>query len=450
MGLCLIHSGRCWTRFALVVFVLLALSGSSHACSIFVLTDPSRALFCNNEDYLNASYPTRLFDMARAMRHDDGDLLDYGSKTRIWFVPASQGNYGCAYVGYGDGAGQGGLNTQGLSYDWVATGHQPWTPDKPLLKPNGIPSMRMLETCATVDEAIAFFHRYRDDSFHESTILVADKSGASVVIGAKGGELLFEQSTHTRGIGAGGERLQEMLAKSPPPVVASGSQILRACAQKDICVTLYSNIFDLKSGDIFLYPFSGRDDVFTLNLTTELGKGGHYYDMTALREQLVQGPRPLLANMRRDRFQAEVPLPTSYWTKKLLFVTYLVSNSAVLFALIWIPRLMLGHLKGVVHLALRGVPLVSALSADALNVVLVRIANDYFFAEQHLGGLTVWSVAFYLSFTAFVSTAFYGVLLVIRVPRSEVNPCVWWHSVAVAAANLIYAVYLVYWVCAAL
>lgn len=51
---------------------------SARACTIFVLTDTNRVLFCNNEDWINP-------------------------KTRIWFVPAGPTNYGCVYVGFDDG-----------------------------------------------------------------------------------------------------------------------------------------------------------------------------------------------------------------------------------------------------------------------------------------------------------------------------------------------------------
>src|SRR5258707_413099 len=63
----------------------------SRACTIFVLTDTNHALFCNNEDWL--------------------DL-----KTRIWFEPAGDGYFGAAYVGF-DWV-MGGMNTEGLAFDW--------------------------------------------------------------------------------------------------------------------------------------------------------------------------------------------------------------------------------------------------------------------------------------------------------------------------------------------
>lgn len=62
------------TKWGLALGLGALLAVPVHACTIFVLTDTNRVLFCNNED---------------------GPAL----KTRIWFVPAGPKHYGAAYVG---------------------------------------------------------------------------------------------------------------------------------------------------------------------------------------------------------------------------------------------------------------------------------------------------------------------------------------------------------------
>jgi len=57
-----------------------------------------------------------------------------------------------------------------------------------------------------------------------------------------------------RGFGYGARTLDKMLASSTEPTVANGAKILRACLQTGQYATKYVNIFDLKSGDIFLFP----------------------------------------------------------------------------------------------------------------------------------------------------------------------------------------------------
>jgi hypothetical protein len=110
-----------------------------------------------------------------------------------------------------------------------------------------------------------------------------------------------EKSNQCRGFGYGARTLDKMLAGSPAADVADGARILRACLQQGQYPTRYFNIFDLKSGDIFLFPSPERDDQVRFNLAGELKKGAHYFDMSEIHAQLSQAPRPLLENMEHPR-----------------------------------------------------------------------------------------------------------------------------------------------------
>jgi hypothetical protein len=270
-----------------LAFVLAFVSVASvpvHACTIFVLTDTNRALFCNNEDWSE-------------------------TKTRIWFLPAGDGYYGAVYVGFDNGWAQGGLNTEGLAFDWVAGYKEHWEPDPKLPNARGNSSQRMLETCATISDAIAFYEGHREPGFSSAKILVADRTGASVIMGAKDGKLQVEKEHQCRGFGYGGITLKTLLAMYPEATVTNGFSILRNCRQKGQFATKYSNIYDLKSGDIYLYPLPERDDEVKLNLAAELKNGAHYFDMPQIQEQLAQAPRPLLNNMKRFPLDEFKPIP---------------------------------------------------------------------------------------------------------------------------------------------
>ncbi len=255
-----------------------------HACTIFVLTDTNRTLFCNNEDWSDP-------------------------KTRIWFVPGTDKHYGGVYVGFDNDYAQGGMNTEGLAFDWVAGYAETWKPDPSVPLVWGNSGQQALESCATVEQAIAFFRGHQDRGFFRAKILIADKTGASVIIGGKDGKLQIEPSNRCRGFGYGSEALDKFLTKSTEPTLANAAKILGAALQKGEYATKYSNVFDLNSGDIFLFPLPGRGNHVHLNLAVELKKGGHYFDMPQINEQLSQSPRPLLADMQRlmlDRYQ---PIP---------------------------------------------------------------------------------------------------------------------------------------------
>jgi len=236
------------------------------ACSIFVLTDGRRAFFANNEDWSDP-------------------------RTRIWFVPGVEGRYGCVYVGFQNHWAQGGLNTKGLAFDWVAGYKETYRPDPNLQPVTGNPSEEMMQTCASVEEAIRFYQRYQEPSFSYARILVADRSGASVIVRASGGHLEFDKASSSRGFGYGGQTLETLLATNPPPSPANASRILRACLQKGTYATKYSNVFDLSSGEIFLYPFADKESEVKLSLAEELQKGEHFYDMPGIREQMKRAPK---------------------------------------------------------------------------------------------------------------------------------------------------------------
>ena len=254
------------------------------ACSIFVLTDTRHALFCNNED-------------------------GPSPKTRIWFLPAGDGYHGAVYVGYDDGYAQGGLNTEGLAYDWVSGFKEEWNPDPHLPTARRDSSQRMLETCTTVNDAIAFYRTHREPLFWRGKILVADRTGASVIIGATNGQLQVEADNQCRGFGHGGRMLDAALAKQPQPTVADGFNLLRDCRQTGPNATKYSNIYDLKSGDIYLHPIPTQDDEVTFNLAAELRKGAHYYELPQIKEQLAQAPRSLPIRLRRFPLDEFKPIP---------------------------------------------------------------------------------------------------------------------------------------------
>lgn len=268
-------------RFILTLLCITAVRVD--ACTIFVLTDSNRVLFCNNED-------------------------GPPGETRIWFVPSGPNHYGCVFVGYDDGWAQGGMNTEGLACDWVAGWRETWTPNASL--PEVRSNQQVLETCATIEEAITFYRQHREPGFSYSKILLVDKSGASVLIGAKEGKLQVERATQSRGFGYGAKILETKLGQSSEPTESNGTNILRACLQKGKSATRYFNVFDVKSGEIFLFPIPDRNDEVKLNIPVELRKGAHYYDMSKIHKQLKQAPRPLLANMERFTLESKPILST--------------------------------------------------------------------------------------------------------------------------------------------
>jgi hypothetical protein len=269
--------------FPVTLLGFLMLVGPALGCTIFVLTDGVRTLFFNNEDWSNP-------------------------KTRIWFVPGGEGYFGCAYVGFDDGWAQGGLNSEGLAFDWVAGFDDKWKAAPDMKKVRGNSSQRMLETCSTVMEAVEFYQKHQEPSFSRSRILIADRSGASAIIGYHRGKSHVEQSRQCRGFGYGWQTLKEKLANPPEPTLRNGTEILQRCRQEGEFATKYSNIFDLHNGEIFLL-LPGLKNEVKLHLATELRKGGHFYDLPEIQRQLDERLKPLSNDMKRFFMEEYKPMP---------------------------------------------------------------------------------------------------------------------------------------------
>jgi len=52
-----------------------------------------------------------------------------------------------------------------------------------------------------------------------------------------------------------------------------------------------------------------KDDSVNFNLAAELGKGGHYYNIPHIRQELKQAPMPLLNSMKRFFLDEFKPIP---------------------------------------------------------------------------------------------------------------------------------------------
>jgi hypothetical protein len=147
---------------------------------------------------------------------------------------------------------------------------------------------------------VSFYRTYWEPGFSYARILVADRSGASAVLGARNGKLHVERTTECRGFGYAGATVRKRLLHQPKPTVsiASGLAILKECRQTGEFATKYSNAFDLQSGDIFLVGPEWGQEV-KLNLHEQLKKGGHYFEIPSIKEQLSSPLLPLLPKMQR-------------------------------------------------------------------------------------------------------------------------------------------------------
>jgi hypothetical protein len=251
---------------------------SAHACTVFTITDGQNVLFCDNEDFSNP-------------------------RTRVWFIPGTSTQNGCVLLGFDDGWGQNGLNDKGLAYGWVAGFKERWKQQPDMKTVRGNSCQRMLETCTKVEEAVAFYQQHWEESFSYGQLLVADRTGKSVVLRARDERLHAPIVKRSQGIGhkfgLRGNEAAALLDQISTPSLPDAVRMLNATLQEGVNATKYSVVFNLPTCDVYLYRFPDRSTPVHFELTKELEKGSHYFDVPELPRQLKQELRPLTEDMKK-------------------------------------------------------------------------------------------------------------------------------------------------------
>ena len=257
--------------YLLIIIFFLYPANLSEGCTIVMVAKGKIALAGNNEDWRNP-------------------------KTKIWFIPASEGEYGRVCVGFDNMYAQGGMNDQGLFIDANALSPTGWKPTK------GKPTFQgnldtILAKCATVEEAIAFLDKYNFPGLARARFPIADRTGASIVIEYGKGKVQYVRETGAYQIATNfvitnvkGEnypctryRIADKMLKNAEVVSLDLVRaVLSATHQEDQYPTVYSNICDLRNGILYLYNFHNFEEVVQFNLEEELKKGRKTYDIPAL------------------------------------------------------------------------------------------------------------------------------------------------------------------------
>ena len=263
--------------FILAAWIVLVPANSLiYACTAFMLSDGEKVLVGNNEDY----------------------KIPY---TRVWFIPAETGRFGRVYFGYDNWSPQGGMNDQGLFFDYFAVKKIEIEQSGKKPKFQGPFVDTMMTQCATVDDVLEMLSRYDFDWNPGIQMFIVDKHGNSAI---------FEGNTVVRNFNAYQvvtnfrhskiadkdkpcrwpawscsryKKAKKMLLESGVPTVARFREILKATHRNNLIArTLYSNIYDLGGGLVYVYYLHDFDNEIVFNLNEELKKGHHYFDLPSL------------------------------------------------------------------------------------------------------------------------------------------------------------------------
>ncbi|MHA1947384.1 MAG: carcinine hydrolase/isopenicillin-N N-acyltransferase family protein [Candidatus Hodarchaeales archaeon] len=275
------------------------------------------------EDKISSKYPTTSCSVFTVEYNGSvffGNNEDEGGSrknSRIWFVPAQDNTtYGSAYVGFYDNLlggddidnlAIGGMNSQGLCFDanGIPLEFVDNTMDGP--KRSGIADWEIiLRECASVEEVIHWHQTHNMGGYWGNQIHWADATGDAVVIGPKfRGALAFTRITTDTFLSTNFNLAEYNLSDPNNNYPCDRYNTMQTLLDfrlsnddltfehmRDILDsvhfpgtseylgTVYTNIFDLTTGDIYLYILSNYEEVFTLNLYDELEKGEHELRIT--------------------------------------------------------------------------------------------------------------------------------------------------------------------------
>lgn len=277
---------------AILLISFLCMVQQSYCCTVIMASRDGKVLVGNNED----------------RNHFE---------TVISVIPPDGDQHGVIMFGYDDAPFQGGMNDQGLFIDGNAVSPTGWKAEegKPAWRENSLRKLLGLRTterdaeyfmksvllkCATVKEVKEFVSRYNLPGLAQSKFPVADRTGASIVVEFADGKVRcsersgwYQISTNIITSGTTAENYSCWRYKAADRLLSDAKEltvplirdILKATHQKEAehgVTTVYSNIYDLRSGVIMLYRRGDFDRTVTLVLNEELKKGNRMIRLSSL------------------------------------------------------------------------------------------------------------------------------------------------------------------------
>jgi len=250
-------------RYALLILIAVHLDVERlFPCTMIAAVKDSLVLAGNNEDY------------------NDPD-------TFIWFTQKNEiRKYGCIYFGYGNFRPQGGMNEAGLCFDGFGTVTNKVKDSKgrPIFDfyPDfASPMDQIMSNCSSVEDVVELMEHH-DLSFMKSfQLMFADKRGYFVIV--EGDEIIWKTTYYLvctnfyhSNPSLGGypcwryETAVDMLEEHKDSIsVPLFKDILNATHQEGQYPTLYSNIYDLNKGLVYLHYNHNYDEVIKIDLQKE-------------------------------------------------------------------------------------------------------------------------------------------------------------------------------------
>ena len=259
-------------KFSVISFLMILLLFASvqlYSCTIFYVVNDNQVFAGNNEDWKDPY-------------------------AKMWFYPAQENKYGWVKFGWGSGFPQGGMNDQGLFWDASACAflEMPLSESKKE-KHDGPLMQKVIEECATVEEALKVFAEFYCEDQYRAQYLIGDSTGKSIIV--EGDNIIHIQDdfqvltnfyhSHPE---MGGypcwryETAVDMLSEADSLSAYFIGSVLAATHQEGKYPTQYSNIYDLKKRQFYLFHFHNYEEFISIDLGNELNNGYKTFDIPEL------------------------------------------------------------------------------------------------------------------------------------------------------------------------
>jgi CubicO group peptidase (beta-lactamase class C family) len=261
----------------------------SYGCTVFTATNKDITLVGNNEDMFHA-------------------------KPKAEFHSPENGKYGRVFFGMGNNLHQGGMNEKGLFFDCVATG-----PTKKVLPktkpvcPGGLME-KVLESCATIREAIELFDQYDSTYMNSYMTIVVDASGAAFV--TQGG-IIYKKEKSIFAVGRGEIIANQRLKEQSKITADLFRSIISDVHVEGVIKTLYSNVYDLNNQIIYLYYYYDFKNPLRIDLREYLKKGTYTYNLADLFPKREAQIKKNIYNVSKRQWKSAIKMNSATFAQYL-------------------------------------------------------------------------------------------------------------------------------------
>jgi len=214
-------------------------------------------------------------------------------------------NYGVVYVGFDNLFPQGGMNEAGLVYDGFTQSNRIVVDTVGKLKITSLElQKKIMQECKTVDEVKSLISKYNIAFMSSAVLRYVDKTGRylyvdgdSLVIGEKNYFVQTNVRPYENKKCWRFDKATRLLEHSYDATISYVKSVMDSIHQETKWGgTLYTTVYDLNNGKVYLYHFYDYNNVVTFDLKEELKKGQRMVNIPELFPNNEVGKRFYLLN----------------------------------------------------------------------------------------------------------------------------------------------------------